>query len=57
VSHAHVDGQQDMLTRDASLPANTDFGTNVSLLIAVQQCELVAEPVTTVEPEKVVVPD
>jgi hypothetical protein len=53
----HVDGQQAMLTGGSALPANTDFGANVSLLMAEQQCKLVAEAVTAVEPEKVAVPD
>ena len=53
----HADGQQAMLTGGSGLPANTDFGTNVSVLMAVQQCEPVAEAVATAEPEKVAVPD
>ena len=53
----HADGQRAMLTGGPSLPSDTGFGVNVSLLMAVQQCELVAQPVVAFEPEKVVVPD
>jgi hypothetical protein len=53
----HADGQRDTLTGGLGLPANTDFGTNVSVLMAEQQCKLVAEAVAAVEPEKVAVPD
>ncbi len=53
----HADGQQATLTGGPGLPANTDFGTNVSVLMAVQQCELVAKPDVAVEPEKIAVPD
>ncbi len=53
----HAEGQQAMLTGGHGLPANTDFGTNVSLLMAMQQCELVLEEVVIVVPESVAVPD
>jgi hypothetical protein len=53
----HVDGQQAMLTGGTNLPSDTGFGTNMNLLMAVQQCELVAEAVVAAEPEKVAVPD
>lgn len=53
----HADGQQELLTGGLSLLSDTGFGTNVSLLMAVQQRESVAEEVVVVGPETVAVPD
>ena len=35
----HADGQQELLTGGPSLPPDTGFGTNVSLLMAYQCAE------------------
>ena len=53
----HADGQRAMLTGGASLPSDTGFGANVSLLMAVQQCMPVMEEVVIIAPESVAVPD